>query len=115
MDDIEKIKADHAEDMKTMEKKIKTGHAEDMKNMEKKIKTGHDEDLRKMEKKHTEEIKMLRKSLSTKQPITPVVGFHVALSKVWSGSGEVSFENNISNYVLGWSSIIHTFKVPIEV
>ena len=82
-DDIEKIKADHAEDMKNMEKKIKTGHAEDMKNMEKKIKTGHDEDLRKMEKKHTEEIKVLKMSLSIKQPMTPVIGFHVALSKFW--------------------------------
>ena len=36
--------------------------------------------------KKTEGIKMLRKSLSTKQPITPVIGFHVALSKDWSGS-----------------------------
>ena len=56
-----------------------------------KIKADHAEDMRNMEKKHTEEIEMLRKSLSTKQPITPVVGFHVALSKDYSGSGKVPF------------------------
>ena len=110
--DIDKIKAEHAEDMRNMVKKIKNDHDEDMRNIEK-IKTDHDEDMRKMEKS-TEEIKMLRKSLSTKQPITPVVGFHVAMSNAWSGSGKVPFDKIISNYGHGWNSIIHTFKVPIK-
>ena len=89
--------------------KIKTDHAEDMKNIEKKIKTGHDEDMSNIEK-NTNEIEMLRKSLSTKQSITPVIGFHVALSKDSSGSGKVPFDKIISNYGHGWNNITHTFS-----
>ena len=88
----------------------KKKHADDID----KIKGDHDEDMRNMEKKYTEEIEMLRKSLSTKQPITPLVGFHVALSKDYSGSGKVPFDKIISNYGGGWNSIIHTFKVPTK-
>ena len=95
----------HAEKLTNLEEqckndidKIKVDHAKDMKNTE----------------KNTEEIKMLRKSLSTKQSITPVVGFYVALSKVHSGSGKVPFDKIISNYGGGWNSIIHTFKVPTK-
>ena len=65
-------------------------------------------------KKNTEEIKMLRKSLSTKQPMTPVVGFHIALTKDYSGSGKVPFDKILSNYGGGWNSILHTFKVPTK-
>ena len=50
---------------------------------------------------------MLKKSLSTKQPITPLVGFHVALSKV-------PFDKIISNFGGGWNCIIHAFKVPTK-
>ena len=57
---------------------------------------------------------MLKKSLSTKQPITPLVGFHVALSKDYSGSGKVPFDKIFSNHGHGWNSIIHTFKVPTK-
>ena len=108
-----KIKADHDEDMRNIEKKIKADHDEDMRNIEKKIKTDHDEDMRNIEK-NTKETEMWRKSLSTKQPITPVVGFHVALSKDSSGSGKVPFDKIISNYGGGYNSIIHTFKVPTK-
>ena len=66
----------------------------------------------KTEEKHTKEIKMLKTSLTTKQPITPIVGFHVALSKNWAGSGKVPFDKILSNYGSGWNSITHTFKVP---
>ena len=68
--------------------------------------------IRKTEEEHTEEIKMLKKALTTKQPITPIVGFHVALSKNWAGSGKVPFDKILSNYGSGWNSITHTFKVP---
>ena len=81
-------------------------HAERFKNLEEQCKNDME--------KNTEEIKMLRKSLSTKQPITPVVGFHIALSKVYSGSGKVPFDKILSNYGGGWNSIIHTFKVPTK-
>ena len=53
-------------------------------------------------------------SLSTEQPITPVVGFHVGLSKRWSGSGKVPFDRILSNYGNGWNRITHTFKVPTK-
>ena len=78
-----------------------------------KIKADRAEDIRNTEK-NTEEIIMLRKSLSTKQPITPLVGFHVALSKAFSGSGKIPFDKTLSNYGGGWNSIIHTFKVPTK-
>ena len=129
--DIDKIKSDLAEglvkqiqEVKKMSEiqekkhvdnvdKIKADHAEDRRNIEK-IKTDHDKDMRNIEKKYTEEIKMLGKSLSTKQPITPVVGFHVALSKIWSGSGKVPFDKIISNYGHGWDRITHVFNVPTK-
>ena len=68
--------------------------------------------IEKMSKKHAGEIKMLKKSLSTKQPITPVVGFHVALSQNWARIGKVAFDKVISNYGNGWNSITNTFKAP---
>ena len=98
------------QEVKNMLELQKKKHADDID----KIKTGHAKDMINMEKKHTEEIEMLRKSLSTKQPITPVVGFHVALSKIWSGSGKVQFDKIISNYGHGWNNITHVFNVPTK-
>ena len=60
------------------------------------------------------ELNIFAESLSTKQPITLVVGFHVALSKIWSGPGKVPFDRIISNYGNGWNRITHTFKVPTK-
>ena len=80
-----------------------------------KMKSDHAEEINKIiktEEKHTKEIKMLKTSLTTKQPITPIVGFHVVLSKNFAGSGKVPFDKILSNYGSGWNRIIHTFKVP---
>ena len=95
-EDNEKIKSDHTQDIN----KMKSDHAEEINKI---IKT---------EEKHTKEIKMLNKSLTTKQPKTPIVGFHVVLSKKFAGSGKVPFDKILSNYGTGWNSITHTFKVP---
>ena len=92
----EKLKSDYTQNIN----KMKSDIAEEINKI---IKT---------EEKHTKEIKMLKTSLNTKQPITPIVGFHVALSKNWAGSGKVPFDKILSNYGSGWNSITHTFKVP---
>ena len=46
--------------------------------------------------------------------MTPLVGFHVALNKDWSGSGKVAFNRIISNYGNGWNNITHIFNVPTK-
>ena len=46
--------------------------------------------------------------------MTPLVGFHVALNKIWSGSGKVAFNRIISNYGNGWNNITHIFNVPTK-
>ena len=102
-EDNEKIKSDNTQDIS----KMKYDHAEEIN-----IIRSENAEIRKIEEKHTEEIKMLKTSLTTKQPITPIVGFHVALSKNWAGSGKVPFDKILSNYGNGWNSITHTFKVP---
>ena len=43
-----------------------------------------------------------------------MVGFHVALSKDYSGSGKVPFDRIISNYGNGWNNITHVFNVPTK-
>ena len=43
-----------------------------------------------------------------------MVGFHVALSQNWAGSGNVSFDKIISNYGNGWNNIRHVFNVPTK-
>ena len=53
-------------------------------------------------------------SLSTKQPFTPVVGFHVALSKRWSGSGKIPFDRILSNYGNGWDNITHLKHIHLK-
>ena len=93
-------------------------HGEKIKEMENKIDRQEEElrkcanNIEKMSKKHSGEIKILKKSLSTKQPITPVVGFHVSLSHNWARIGKVAFDKVISNYGNGWNSITNTFKAP---
>ena len=99
----EKIKSDHTQNIY----KMKSDIAEEINKIGSK-----NTEIMKIEEKHTEEIKMLNKSLTTKQPITPIVGFHVALSKNWVGSEKVPFDKILSNYGSGWNSITHTFKVP---
>ena len=59
-------------------------------------------------------INIFAESLSIKQTFKPVVGFHVGLSKIWSGTGKVPFNKIISNYGNGWNRITHTFKVPTK-
>ena len=46
--------------------------------------------------------------------MTPLIGFHVALTKAWSGSGKVAFNRIISNYGNGWNNITHIFNVPTK-
>ena len=79
----------------------------------KKIKKEYDE-IKRNEQKHSEEIKLLKESLSRKQPITPVVGFHVSLSKKVGGSGKVPFDKIFSNHGNGWNSITHTFRAATK-
>ena len=50
----------------------------------------------------------------SKRTSNPLIGFHVALSKVWSGSGKVPFDRIISNYGNGWNNITHVFNVPTK-
>ena len=50
----------------------------------------------------------------SKRTSNPLIGFHVALSKVWSGSGKVPFDRIISNYGNGWNNITHVFNVPMK-
>ena len=53
-------------------------------------------------------------SLAMKQPIAPMIGFHVALDHDQSTRGKVAFNRVLSNYGNGWNSITHTFKVPVK-
>ena len=101
-DIIKKIKSENDAD-----NKIEPDNAEDINN----IKNVNDE-IKKIKKKHSDDVRVLKQSLSTKQPITPVVGFHVSLSKVFTGSGKIPFDKILSNYGSGWNSITHVFKVP---
>ena len=43
-----------------------------------------------------------------------MVGFHVALSKDWTGSGNVPFDKIICNHGNGWNNITHVFNVPTK-
>ena len=52
--------------------------------------------------------------MSSKQPITPLVGFHVSLSKNYARYGKVQFDKIISNYGSGWNNITHVFNVPTK-
>ena len=103
-DIIKKIKSENDAD-----KKLEPDNAEDINN----IKNVNDE-IKKIKKKHSDDVKMLKQSLSSKQPITPVVGFHVSLSKVFTGSGKIPFDKILSNAGNGWNSITHVFKVPTK-
>ena len=103
-DIIKKIKSENDAD-----NKIEPDNAEDINN----IKNVNDE-IKKIKKKHSDDVKMLKQSLSSKQPITPVIGFHVSLSKGFTGSGKIPFDKILSNAGNGWNSITHVFRVPAK-
>ena len=52
--------------------------------------------------------------MSTKQPLTPVIGFHVALDYDQSTGGKVTFNRVLSDYGKGWNRHSYTYRVPIR-
>ena len=52
--------------------------------------------------------------MSTKQPLTPVIGFHVALDHDQSTGGKVAFNRVMSDYGNGWNRHSYTYRVPIR-
>ena len=43
-----------------------------------------------------------------------VIGFHIALTKSWSSSGNVAFDKVILNYGNCWSTKTHRFTAPTK-
>ena len=43
-----------------------------------------------------------------------VIGFHIALTKSWSSSGNVAFDKVILNYGNCWSTKTHRFTAPAK-
>ena len=51
-------------------------------------------------------------SLSVTQPITPLIGFHVALDFDQSSGDKITFNKVLSDYGNGWNRQTYTYQVP---